>query len=67
MQVKVIINCDNAAFDDGFCEIEIGRILSKLGEACLGNHYGIESGVVMRVPLRDLNENTVGFMEAKGE
>lgn len=65
MYVKVIINCDNAAFEDENCEPEVGRILFELGKACMYSRYGIEPGGVVRVPLRDVNGNTVGYMESR--
>jgi hypothetical protein len=62
MDVRIRINCDNAAFEDENCGSEIARILERLAEAiCCW-----ELSELKRIdgkPLIDINGNTVGRVE----
>ena len=67
MKVKIEIDCSNAAFEGDSCELEVGRILSRLGnEMVHEQRYGLRDAVGdMHVRLRDVNGNTVGSLTTK--
>ncbi len=58
MDIKITINCDNAAFVEAEAETEISRILEKLSKL-------LESTHANNVPekIMDINGNCVGKFE----
>ena len=65
MTLKVVIDCDNAAFHDDCGNIqpgpEVARILRKLADL-IEEDFGEARD---RVDLRDYNGNNVGYAKAK--
>jgi len=60
MEVRIVINCDNAAF--GTCpELETARILQRLGVEFMMQAHIFEQY------LYDINGNKVGSVSMKGE
>ena len=58
MEVKITINCDNAAFEDA-PEQELGRLLMELAQAIQVEPMDYLDGR----KIRDINGNTVGSLE----
>lgn len=54
MEIWIKIELDNAAFQDGYQEHEVSRILTK-ALPMMPEQAGAE------IPLRDINGNSVGF------
>ena len=61
MKIKIEIDCDNAAFADGFAS-EVARILRRLAES-------VEGGYAPEAPLslRDQNGHAVGYFRIVGD
>ena len=57
MKVVIEINCDNAAFEDGNCSIEVARILREMADDVEGD--GQFEAMSPKDP-RDINGNKVG-------
>ena len=58
-KITIHINCDNAAFEDGLFT-EAARIIRKAADY-VDTRHGWEG---FTVPLRDLNGNKCGYIEA---
>lgn len=56
MDLKIIINLDNAAFGDGNTGNEAGRILQGLANRMIGRELDAGDGYI----LKDVNGNRVG-------
>ena len=61
MKISITIKLDNAAFDETGGAAELTRILQELSVRIANSR----SGPGDRVPLRDLNGNTVGYCHMK--
>mgnify|MGYP001581700102 CR=1 FL=1 len=61
MKCKIEISMNNAAFEDSG---ELARILNKAAELVSGDPETMMDG---SVPLRDINGNTVGYIEIDEE
>lgn len=59
MNIRIIIETDNAAFEEAGAEVETARILRKLADC-------IENGGIGDFNLKDINGNTVGQMDVEG-
>lgn len=57
MQIKIIIKCDNAAFDEN-PHIEVSRILEELSLQVNCN------GLSKKQKIYDLNGNNIGYITA---
>lgn len=66
MQLTITINCDNAAFDDGYSDHgaadESARILMNLANQLKGQDFD-PNEPFDSIPLRDVNGNRVGKCE----
>ena len=62
MDIKIRINCDNAAFEGLGCGREIARILGRLSRAVRDSEAVELEG--WNEALRDINGNVVGRVEA---
>lgn len=60
MKFQVVIDVENAAFEDGNRGTELGRILRFVAEQVEAYHY---SRARKRWKVRDVNGNTVGEWE----
>ena len=64
MKLKIVIEMDNAAFADAGAHIESARILRAAASRIEAGDLGEEEGMDGYFPLKDLNGNTVGKVEA---